>query len=472
MRVIGVGLVVACLTSAVLAAQTPVVRSAAYIPYAEALPILRTLRDDRLPSELRGQTPAEREAAWPDFVARRDAATRARLDDADADAIIYLLQFGTTFTKQPRIGERQLAGVVMRQAGGGASRFVPSPLLLARIEDFASAVASPGTNTRMRFARQVIERRGIDPATDGGRRALRQYLQARVETVGPAERLSRLLNPEGDAVDQMTLFRDRGLASDTSILIGFGVEAALADLKTAGLLPPRAVRRVAIVGPGLDFIDKQEGYDFYPEQTIQPFAVVDSLIRLGLASAGDFQVVAFDLSPRVLHHLDEARRQARDGHAYTVVVPRSLDQPWTPDLARFWEHFGDRIGDEARGAAPPAAAGRLDVKRVAIRPAAVLPVVPQDLNVVLQRVEPLSADDGFDLILATNVLIYYDVFEQSLAVANVAKMLRPGGVFLTNDRIADLPGSPLAPAGQTTVVYLKSPATGEKGDRLAWYRRR
>lgn len=57
-------------------------------------------------------------------------------------------------------------------------------------------------------------------------------------------------------------------------------------------------------------------------------------------------------------------------------------------------------------------------------------------------------------------------------MANVAKMLRPGGVFLTNDRIAELPGSPLTPAGHTTVVYLKSPATGEKGDRLAWYQRR
>jgi hypothetical protein len=31
------------------------------------------------------------------------------------------------------------------------------------------------------------------------------------------------------------------------------------------------------VGPGLDFADKQEGYDFYPLQTIQPFAVIDSL---------------------------------------------------------------------------------------------------------------------------------------------------------------------------------------------------
>ena len=40
---------------------------------------------------------------------------------------------------------------------------------------------------------------------------------------------------------------------------------------------PRAVSiALAIVGPGLDFVDKRQGTDFYPVQTIQPFAVVDS----------------------------------------------------------------------------------------------------------------------------------------------------------------------------------------------------
>ena len=43
-----------------------------------------------------------------------------------------------------------------------------------------------------------------------------------------------------------------------------------------------SVRRVALIGPGLDFTDKAEGYDFYPPQTIQPFALLDSLVRLGL----------------------------------------------------------------------------------------------------------------------------------------------------------------------------------------------
>ena len=76
---------------------------------------------------------------------------------------------------------------------------------------------------------------------------------------------------------------------------------------------------------------------------------------------------------------------------------------------------------------------------------------PRDLDVILQRLEPASASDQFDLILATNILIYYDLFEQSLAVANIAKMLRPGGVFLSNDPISELPTSPISSIGSTDV---------------------
>jgi SAM-dependent methyltransferase len=63
-------------------------------------------------------------------------------------------------------------------------------------------------------------------------------------------------------------------------------------------------------------------------------------------------------------------------------------------------------------------------------------------------------DEKFDLILATNILIYYDLFEQSLAVANIAKMLRPGGFFLSNDPISELPTSPVKSVGATEVTYV------------------
>ena len=89
--------------------------------------------------------------------------------------------------------------------------------------------------------------------------------------------------PSTEFVQRSRLFRTRGLSLDTSLAANYSVEQALAAMKARGLLKPGAVRRVAIVGPGLDFADKDVGFDFYPQQTLQPFAVLDSLKRLGLA---------------------------------------------------------------------------------------------------------------------------------------------------------------------------------------------
>jgi chemotaxis methyl-accepting protein methylase len=83
-------------------------------------------------------------------------------------------------------------------------------------------------------------------------------------------------------------------------------------------------------------------------------------------------------------------------------------------------------------------------------------------------VSPLPNSERFDLIVATNVLVYYGVFEQSLAAANIASMLRPGGWFLCNDALTLLPSTTMNLRGRTDVVYnpdLKS------GDRVMWYQR-
>jgi hypothetical protein len=64
------------------------------------------------------------------------------------------------------------------------------------------------------------------------------------------------------------------------------------------------------------------------------------------------------------------------------------------------------------------------------------------------------------------VLVYYGVFEQAVALANVARMLRPGGLFLTNDIVLSSPD--MTPVGYSDVPYTASGA----GDRIWWYERR
>jgi hypothetical protein len=438
-------------------------QEAAFVSYADARPILEALRADLWPPEFRGKTGAEVGALWQGWVSSHDAAVRARVAEGDEDSLVHFLLFGTSFTKAPRATGRDLATLA-------AMPDVALKALRPRIDDFVAAVAMPGTNERLQIAREVFARHGIDPATPMGKAAALQHIDERARKVGRAgvEQLAAMVNEPGQT---STIFRERGLSTDTATTINFGVERALSDLNDKGVFTPDSVRRVAIVGPGLDFVDKQFGYDFYPPQTVQPFAVIDSLQRLGLASPEGVQVTAFDVSPRVIRHIDRARDRARGGMAYTIVLARGLDQGWLPEVEDYWSRLGNFIGEETRAAAPPLNAGRVRVRGVTVRAPVVLQVTPRDLNVVLQRLPPTAADQRFDLVIATNILLYYDVFEQSLALANISAMLRPGGILLSNSRVVELPSTPMELVGRTDVTYSRLAGVGDAGDRLLWYQR-
>jgi hypothetical protein len=431
-------------------------------------PIFDALRSDLLPTELRDAS--SRERSWPAWVGQHDAAIRARVAAGDEDSVIHLLFYGTSFTSQPPITEGELAGLIVRERGA-ESAFIPSPLLKTRIVDFIAAVSVPGANERLQFVRQLIDAGGFDPTTETGKNRLRLHLEERAAIVGAAERTARFLSADSELVDKLTIFRDRGLSSDTSIPIDFAVEQALDAMQAKGAVRRGMFSRIAVLGPGLDVVDKQNGFDFYPLQTIQPFALIDSLSRLGLADPEEVRVTAFDVSPRVLQHFEVARQRARGGMPYSVILPRTSDRSWHEDLIAYWERFGNWIGQPiARAPIPPPNAGRLDLRGVSIRPEVVLSITPVDLNIVTERLEE-SAGAPFDLIVATNILLYYDVFEQSLAAGNIAKMLKLGGFLLTNNRIFELPGSPLSGVGFTDVVYMSLPGIGDTGDRIVWYQK-
>ena len=161
----------------------------------------------------------------------------------------------------------------------------------------------------------------------------------------PSVSAKQLADPLAALATHSTLYRDRGLSSDTSLFPSFAIESALGDIKSKHILTEASVRRVAIVGPGLDFTDKEDGYDTYPLQTIQPFATIDSLIRLGLAAPDDLQVTTFDLSSRVNHHLQAAQQRARAGGGYVLSLPRNMSERWNEPLVDYWQQMGDRIGE-------------------------------------------------------------------------------------------------------------------------------
>ena len=458
-------LVVAGRTSQPVAPVVAIRTNITYITYEDAKPILDVLRDN-LPQDLKGKTPAELELPWPSWVLRRDAEIRARLDHGDEDSLVNFLLFGTTFTRLPRaLNDSARLGGPARAA----------EIVRGRIDDMAAGIVAPGQNERLQFARRLVERAGVDPAAPDGRAQVTRYLRqvmSRVvaEVAGYARGVqsARALDPAAEFTERSTLLRARGLSSDTSILPDFAIDEALEAMKASGALGAGSVRRAAIVGPGLDFTDKAEGYDFYPEQTMQPFALIDSLVRCGLANADALQVTTFDLSPRINQHLEAARQHARASRAYTLELVRDASTEWRPRLAAYWQRFGDRIGDATKGVAAPPEAGRLDVRAVRVRPAVVLSIVPLDLDIVLQRFEPPPGGQSYDLIVATNIFVYYDVFEQALGLVNAAKMLRPGGFLLSNNALPDRLVASIKPAGSTSAVYTNRP---DDNDVVVWYQR-
>ena len=102
-----------------------------------------------------------------------------------------------------------------------------------------------------------------------------------------------------------------------------------------------------------------------------------------------------------------------------------------------------------------------------VRPSVAAAVRPVDLNVVYSRLERPESE-RFDLVVATNILVYYDTFEQCLAMANVASMTAVGGLFLTNNILLELPGSALRGDGYRTVVFSDRP---DDGEHVLFYRR-
>jgi SAM-dependent methyltransferase len=440
-----------------------------FISWANAKPVLD--QTGELPAELRHPN----EARWRAWSQRQDKAIRARLQQGDLDSMVNLLLYGTSFTKQPRI--RVDAFTEASRAG----------ILRARVDDLVAGLRSPGDNERLTFLNGLLRSQGIDPSAPGETGVfiynnVLRVIQEMGTLAKRAEEARRLTQPDvvrpGAVPDPAAifnwrpgLFRDRGVSLDTNIFPDFSIEQALRDLKNRGVLREGQVARVAVIGPGLDVVDKNErsSYDYYPQQTLQPFALYDSLVRLGLARASGVSMSIFDISSRVIDHIQRARELARMNTGYVIQLPRQVADPWPAGLIAYWRSLGDRVGEEVAPIRPPetfqtADGGPgLETRAVRIRPDVVLRCQPVNLNIVLERI-PLAEADRFDLMVGTNVFIYYDAFERSLALENAGAMLKHGGLLLTNDRLPEVRGGSMRQAGLTDVQYNR--------DAVGWYQKR
>jgi SAM-dependent methyltransferase len=424
------------------------------VSFATVKPVLEALANE-LPAGLKEAN----EAKWKAWAQHEDYMVRSRLEQGALDSMINLLLFGTSFTTQPRV-------MTMHDSDDA--------VVQSRLHDLLQGLRNPGKNERLIFLRNVLRGSGMDPNSSAGYEKtkafvlenLRRVVQEQVTFREQFDEATSESNQDAGLSKRSRVFRDRGISLDTTILSSFGIEGALRDMKGRAVLPERSITRVAVIGPGLDFTDKGFGYDFYPLQTLQPFAVYDSLIRLGLAEPGKIDITAFDISREVLAHLRRAHDRAKTGEKYVVQLPR---EPWArvADAVQYWRSFGSKIGKPVAPIQPPPALKNLETRAVEIRPEVLLSCKPVDLNVVFEQFDR-SATRRFDLIIATNVFLYYDTLEQALALQNISTLLKPAGFLLTNDWLPRLPQIPMRSIGYTPVQYGEG---GDWGDNIFWWQR-
>jgi len=418
-----------------------------FISLESAKPVLKGA-EDALPPDLKAAGPMNA-TQWAAWVQRKDREVRDRLIRGEEDTLVNLLRFGVTFTKEYRIDDEFLA------------RFGQSSLVNSfaenRANDLIRAWRSPHPSEGLMEMRTFVERHGHSLKTAQERMEIKKYL---------LDCLARLRDdylkykslPKDDRRFQM--FQDRGISLDTNLWPNYILDVAFRALLEKGMLKPGAVRRIAIVGPGLDFANKEAGNDFYPPQTIQPFAVLDSLFRLGIASANAVELDTLDISESVNVHVSRIRQAASQGRWYTLQLPWNTERPMSDEyrthFVEYWQRLGDQIGQPVAPIPVPEAAASTQSRAVTIRPEVVARVTPLAVNVVYQRLN-LPADRAYDLVIGTNVFLYYGAFEQSLARANISAMLRPGGVLISNDKLAENVPSSLKDVLDVPVVMSEQP---------------
>jgi len=440
------------LAATCLFAQTPVPE---FLPLDAATTVLAKMgsADGTRPA------PSVSRQDWVAWLQKSDAQVRQRLETGEEDSLTNLLRFGVTYTSEYRIDDQYLVLY-------GQSSLVNS-FASNRADDLIKALAARGANPGFAEMRAFVEKKGYSLTTPADRKKLKAYLLANLARM----RDEFLQARERAKTNPNQMFEHRGISLDSNLWPDYDLDLVLQNLLQSGQLKPGSVRRVAIVGPGLDFVNKQEGVDYYSPQMTQPFAVLDSLLRLGLARPEDIELYTMDISARVNLHLQRARKDAALGRAYTMQLPWYAEGRYTEDFrakfTRYWQNLGAQIGEPAPAVPIPDGISGYATRAVKVRPAIVNRIQPVDLNIVYQRL-PLAAGNRFDLIIGTNIFLYYGEFEQALARVNVAAMLGPGGYLLSNDKLEDAVTGGLEQVQATDIPMTVPPVIS---DHIYCYRR-
>ena len=370
-------------------------------------------------------------ATFDDYLQRLRQDNLRRVREGDLDHLVFYLLQSTRFTALPAIEPAVSARTLVESLDPWQrSEFLNTSKLDAarvpaavrsRIAAFERALDKPGEDARLRYFRDLLAE-AVPKGADLKAALDSEYLRA-MRFVYQKEFVAQRTEHPADAVAD--LYRTRGLSTDTAVEAGYLVHLGLAVAK--GLQPDRRIRRVLIVGPGMDLAPRT-GFRDVPPESYQPWAVIDALVSTGFARLDDLEVTAADINPRVVAHL---RRSTTSPPTLSLTSEIAAKEgvSFSRDYREYFAGLGAQLSMPA--AAPRTAedgAGHLQ-KSVRVSAAAARALRAEPLDIVTERLTGLP----FDLVIATNILPYFDDQQLALAASNIAAMLAPGGVFLHNE---------------------------------------
>lgn len=371
-------------------------------------------------------------SAFDAFLHGVENDTRRRVADGEREHLIYYALQSNRFTARPRIepaiSSRQFVAKLSENDRGRLlddGSFLPTAgwpqAERARIDDLLAALEKRPADVRLAYFRQLL-------SPEGGPLPVAESLYP--DYVRVARFLYRKEFLDGGPAQVSELYRSRAHSSDTQIEAGFGVYAGLATIHA--LDSSLRVRDVLIVGPGLDFAPRTDLIDAVPPQSYQPFAVADALLALSLASDSDLRIHSVDVNPRVVDYIRGAARGQVTLHVFTGIG-ETPNRRYTDDFKTYVDRLGRAIGREAT-APRGVAAERRYAHSIAVRPAIAHAMTAGLTNIITER----PSAPAYDVVIATNLLTYFDDRELALALANIEATLRPGAYLLHNESRAGL----------------------------------
>jgi hypothetical protein len=375
-------------------------------------------------------------ADWDAWIRERDGIIRGRIDHGTEDSLSELILFGTSFPAPPKLAS---AADAVNAAGDLTAN------ARARLDAFIQAIDQLDSE-RFRIVleflrRQRVTQEELTPFLSG---IVRRFA---LEEAGLKKKQARA---------------DVGVSPETSLLINYAIEETLRALKANHALPAH-IQRIAVIGPGLDLAGDPDVNDFCPPQSIQPFAVLEAVVRLGAANPSEMQLTVVDFNPLVVSHLRTSVVKARAGQHYVLQLPHSGSAGWNAAAVSYWQHFGETIGTPA---APLTAPAGIELRAVAVKPQIAARIIVDDVNIVTQTLETIPGQ-GFDLVVATNLFAYYTRVEQTLALTSIARLLGNGGILVANGISSNVKVQEFEDLGAHHFTYSDS-----DGDDLTAYKRR